>query len=89
MANNESTEWRKFLQPVIAGLVALMAAASVYLQRTDSSNMDARMTAIEVEVKNIQPWKANVDNNMDNFRAVLSDIRADVSFMRGKMESGK
>lgn len=84
--STESTQWRKFLQPIAVGLVALMAAATAYFQRTDSSDIDSRVTAIEVEVKNLQPWKMKVDNNMDNFRAVLSDIRSDVSFIRGKLE---
>lgn len=82
----ESSQWRKFLQPVVTGLAALMAAVTAYFQRSDSSDMDSRMTAIEVEVKNIQPWKMKVDNNIDNLRVMLSDIRADVSFVRGKLE---
>lgn len=82
MSTNESSQWRKFLQPIVVGLVALMAAATAYLQRTDSSSMDSRMTALEVEVKNIQPWKAKVDG-------LLYDIRSDVSFIRGKMEAEK
>lgn len=39
------------------------------------------MTALEVQVQEIQPWKNKVDN-------LLSDIRSDVSFIRGKLEIG-
>jgi hypothetical protein len=44
--------------------------------------MDSRMTALEVQVQEIQPWRSKVD-------ALLSDIRSDVSFIRGKMEASK
>jgi hypothetical protein len=40
------------------------------------------MTALEVQVQEIQPWRSKVDG-------LLSDIRSDVSFIRGKMEAGK
>lgn len=81
---NESTQWRKFLQPVVTGLVALMAAGVgylQYLQKQDGNKLESRMTALEVQVQEIQPWRNKVDN-------LLLDIRSDVSFIRGKMEAG-
>lgn len=36
----EASRWRKFLQPLVTGLVALMAAATLYLQRHDSSDAE-------------------------------------------------
>lgn len=82
-------QWMEFLKPVAVGLVALMSAATMYLQRTESSSVDSRLTALEVQTETLQPWRARVDGEMDNFRAVLSDIRSDVSFIRGKMEANK
>ena len=82
-------QWREFLKPVVVGLCALMSAAAMYLQRTESTSVDSRLTALEVKTETLQPWRARVDGEMDNFRAVLSDIRSDVSFIRGKMEAGK
>lgn len=82
-------QWIEIFKPLVVALIALVTAATAYLQHTDNSAMDSRMTAIEVEVKNFQPWRSEVNSNMDNFRAVLSDIRSDVSFIRGKMEAGK
>lgn len=75
-------QWMEFLKPVVVGLCALMSAAAMYLQRTESSSVDSRLTAVEVQVESIQPWRGKVD-------AMLSDIRSDVSFIRGKMEAGK
>lgn len=89
MNEKTSKQWMEIVKPVAGGLVALMAAASLCLQQTDSTSVDARLTAVEVEVKNIQPWRGKVDSKIDNFEFLLSEIRSDVSFMRGKMEAGK
>lgn len=82
MQEKTSKQWMEFLKPVVVGLCALMSAAAMYLQRTESSSVDSRLTAVEVQVESIQPWRGKVD-------AMLSDIRSDVSFIRGKMEAGK
>lgn len=82
-------QWMDFLKPLVVALIALATAATAYLQRADSSAMDSRLTALEVQTETLQPWRARVDGEMDNFRSVLSDIRSDVSFIRGKMEAGK
>ena len=82
-------QWMEFLKPVVVGLCALMSAVAMYLQRTESTSVDSRLTALEVQAETLQPWRARVDGEMDNFRSVLSDIRSDVSFIRGKMEAGK
>ena len=82
-------QWMEFLKPVVVGLCALMSAAAMYLQRTESTSVDSRLTALEVQTETLQPWRARVDGEMDNFRSVLSDIRSDVAFIRGKMEAVK
>lgn len=89
MSGKQPNPWMEFLKPVVVGLVALMSAATMYLQRTESSSVDARITALEVQTETLQPWRARVDGEMDDFRAVLSDIRSDVAYIRGKMEGGK
>jgi hypothetical protein len=82
----ESSQWRKFLQPVVTGLVALMAAATLYLQRQDSGDTDARVKALEVRVEEQVKRSDKFSDDIDKFRAVLSDIRSDVSFIRGRLE---
>ena len=79
----ESTQWRKFLQPVVTGLVALMAAGVgylQYLQRADGEKRDSRIAVLEVQM-------SEQVKDMDKFKILLYDIRSDVSFIRGKMES--
>lgn len=84
--STESSQWRKFLQPVVTGLVALMAAATLYLQRQDSGDIDTRVKALEVRVEEQVKRSDKFSDDIDKFRAVLSDIRSDVSFIRGKLE---
>ena len=81
--STESSQWRKFLQPVVTGLVALMATGVgylQYLQKGDSEKRDARISVLEVQM-------SEQVKDMDKFKVLLYDIRSDVSFIRGKMES--
>ena len=80
--STESSQWRKFLQPVVTGLVALMAACVgylQYLQRGEGEKRDSRIAVLEVQV-------SNQVKDLDNFKVLLYDIRSDVSFIRGKLE---
>lgn len=81
--STESSQWRKFLQPVVTGLVALMTATVgylQYLQKQDSERRDARIAVLEVRTQDLS-------KRSDRFEVLLSDIRSDVSFIRGKMEN--
>ena len=44
--SNESEKWRKFLQPVITGLVAMMTAVVGYLQYLQNQESDRRDSRI-------------------------------------------
>lgn len=79
----ESTQWRKFLQPVVTGLVALMAAGVGYLQYLQfghDEKRDSRISVLEMQM-------SEQVKDLDKFKMLLYDIRSDVSFIRGKMES--
>lgn len=93
---SESKEWRRFLQPLVTGLVALVAALTLYVQRSDNDRTDSRITAIEVRMSASDQRMDASDRrsdkfgaDIDNFKVLLGDIRSDVSFIRGKMESLK
>ena len=65
---NEHEKWRKLLQPLITGLVALVAAATLYLQRSDNDKTDSRLTALEI--------RADVtDKRSDKFGADIDNVR--------------
>ena len=79
----ESSQWRKFLQPVVTGLVALMAAGVgylQYLQKGDSEKQDSRISELEAQM-------SEQVKDLDKFKMLLYDIRSDVSYIRGNMES--
>ena len=82
---NDTAQWRKLLQPVVTGLVALMAAGVgylQYLQRGESEKRDSRISVLEVQM-------SEQVKDMDKFKVLLYDIRSDVSFIRGRMEAPK
>lgn len=90
--SNESEKWRRFLQPVITGLIATMTAVVgylQYLQRQESDRRDARIAVLEVQISEQSKRSDKFSSDIDNFKMMLGDIRSDVSFIRGKLESIK
>lgn len=77
------------LKPVAAGLVTLMAAATLYLQRHDSGDVDSRVKALEIRMEASDKRSDKFGVDIDNFKLILGDIRSDVAYIRGKMEAGK
>lgn len=90
--SSEQEKWRKFLQPVITGLVAMMTAVVgylQYLQKQESDKRDSRIAVLEVQVSEQSRRSDKFGSDIDNFKLMLGDIRSDVSFIRGKLEGGK
>ena len=87
MSTNEQTQWRKFLQPLVTGLVAFLAAATFYVQRSDNDRTDSRLTALEIRADVTDKRSDRFGADIDNFKILLGDIRSDVSFIRGKLEN--
>lgn len=77
------------LQPLVTGLVALIAALTLYVQRSDSDRTDTRLTALEIRADVTDKRSDRFGADIDNFKVLLGDIRSDVSFIRGKLESMK
>lgn len=83
---NESAKWRKFLQPVIAGLALFLAAATAAMQRNDNDSADVRLTSLEVRTEQLSEQHKAYNEGLSVMREALSVIRSDVAFIRGKME---
>lgn len=88
-SSNEHSKWRSMLQPLVTGLVALIAALTLYVQRSDSDRTDTRLTALEIRADVTDKRSDRFGADIDNFKLLLGDIRSDVSFIRGKLESMK
>lgn len=89
MPEKNANKWMEFLKPVVIGLCALMSAATMYLQRTDSADVETRIAKLETRAEVTDKRSDAFSRDIDNFKAVLGDIRSDVAFIRGKMEAGK
>lgn len=88
-SDNEHAKWRDMLQPLVTGLVALVAALTLYVQRSDSDRTDTRLTALEIRADMTDKRSDRFGADIDNFKVLLGDIRSDVSFIRGKLENVK
>lgn len=80
---NENEKWRKFLQPVITGLVAMMTAFTLYAQSASSNANDSRVTAVEVRVdrlsedyERIEELRRDVNELSKNVYSLIGEIRA-------------
>lgn len=86
---NESEKWRKFLQPLVTAAVAALTAYTYYLQNQSEEKTEARFVALEVRQDVTEKRSDRFGADIDNFKLLLGDIRSDVSFIRGKLESMK
>lgn len=89
MPEKNANKWMEFLKPVVIGLCALMSAATMYLQRTDSADVETRIAKLETRAEATDKRSDAFSRDIDNFKVILGDIRSDVAFIRGKMEAGK
>lgn len=89
---NESRQWRKFLKPLVGAAVLFFTASAGYFeykQREDSNVFKEDVAAMKVRMETYEKRSDKVDGYIDNFNVILSDIRSDVSFIRGKLEAKK
>ena len=92
MAQSEGAAWRKFLKPLVGAAVLFFTASAGYFeyqQRQESNAFKDDVAAMKVRMETYEKRSDKVDGKIDNFEILLSDIRSDVSFIRGKMEGGK
>lgn len=86
---SEASKWMEFLKPLMVALIGLFSAATFYLQHSNSQSSDERMAVFESEITALKSWKSTVEIDYKDFSNVLSDVRSDVSYIRGKLESLK
>lgn len=86
---SDASKWMEFLKPLMVALIGLFSAATFYLQHSNSQSSDERMAVFESEITALKSWKSTVEIDYKDFSNVLSDVRSDVSYIRGKLESLK
>jgi hypothetical protein len=92
MAQSEGAAWRKFLKPLVGATIVMMGAVGgyfEYMQRQNNSAFRDEVTALKIRMEAAEKRSDKFDVEIDGFKVLLSDIRSDVSFIRGKMEGGK
>lgn len=92
MAHSEGAAWRKFLKPLVGAAVLFFTASAGYFeykQRQDSNAFKEDVAALKIRMEASEKRSDKFDGKIENFEILLSDIRSDVSFIRGKMEGGK
>lgn len=65
------------MQPVIAGLCTLLAAAALALQNSDSTSFDSRISVVETKVEGIGELRKDVNDLSKNVHELIGEIRAD------------
>lgn len=88
MANSEQSKWREFLKPLVTAAAVALTAMAGYYQSGKNDSTDSRLTALEVRADVQDKRSDRFGTDIDNFKILLGDIRSDVSFIRGKLESG-
>lgn len=86
---NESRTWKTLLQPLVTALVAFLAAATFYLQQNSREENDAWQAKTDTRIEYLENRSTQRDVDFDNLRVMMGDVRADVSYIRGKLEGRK
>lgn len=85
--SNEQEKWRKFLQPVITGLVALMTALTLYVQSKDSSNADVRMSVLEQNLEHVQTWSDKTEMKVETLSQNFGTLTVQLAQVLVKMDN--
>ena len=85
--SNEQEKWRRFLQPVITGLVALMTALTLYVQSKDSSNADVRMSVLEQNLEHVQTWSDKTEMKVETLSQNFGTLTVQLAQVLVKMDN--
>lgn len=94
MTEKTAQSWQKFLAPMVAAIVALCGACGAYLKagndtKASEDKVVERIIKVETELQNTQFRVGKLERDSELLRGTLSEMKSDLSFIRGKMEGGK
>ena len=75
--STEHDKWRKLLQPLITGLVALVAAAALAFQHSDSGALDSRVSVVESKIESVGELRKDVNELSKSVHELIGEIRAE------------
>ena len=81
-SNNESKAWRTMIAPLVTALIALVVAATSWLQgpsKTDNDKLEARVAVLEVQTESLQRNQVDLSSKMDKVIEMLGDVRVSVA----------
>lgn len=86
-----TTSWQKFLAPLVAALIALCGAFTTYIKSLENTKdsedrVVERIVKLEANVESQGYRLVKVERDGEILKATLSDMKSDLSFIRGKME---
>ena len=84
---NDFKEWRKFLRPLVTCLIAFFTAATLYLQRTDSSQADVRLANIEASIASMNVWKEKTEVKIDASSKEISTLNVQLAQVLVKIDN--
>lgn len=83
---SKTDKWIGALKPVFSGLIALMAAAALYLnsQGKDQSELryaelDRRLTIVETQTSNLQGNLSKLSEKTEKILEAVTDIKVDIA----------
>lgn len=90
--DNTTASWQKFLTPLVTALIALCGAGAMYIKSLDTTKetedkVIERIIKVETRVENQDFRLVKLERDADILKATLSDMKSDLSFIRGKMET--
>jgi len=84
----KTDKWIGALKPVFTGLVALMAAAALYLNSRGAdkselqyTDLDRRLTIVETQSSNMQSDFSKLSEKTEKILEAVTDIKVDIAKM--------
>ena len=90
----DNAKWREMLKPLILALIALASATTAYVKSHSEVSEGSERNAVSMakmgtRIELIEQRTSKVERESEILKGTLSDIKSDVSFIRGKMEAQK
>lgn len=84
---NESKEWRKFLEPLVKGLITFLVAATLYLQHSESAENDVKFDNVETSLHSMDVWREKTEVKIDASSKEISTLNVQLAQVLVKIDN--